>query len=303
MKILITGAAGFIASHIADSYIALGHEVVIIDDLSTGKKTNIPQAARFYEAKLGSQAVEKIIQEEKPDVVNHHAAQVSVRTSVEDPCGDAETNIIGSVHLFEAAKKAGVKKLIFASSGGAAYGEQECFPASESHPTNPVSPYGITKLSVEKYLYYYLHNYALPHVILRYANVYGPRQSNHGEAGVIAIFTTKLLQNIEPIINGDGTQTRDYVYVGDVVHCNDEALKENVKGIFNVGTGIETDLNQLTKILLRLTGSDKIPLHGPAKVGEQMRSCLQSGALQKKPVLLEEGLQNTVDWFKTQLKK
>ena len=301
MKILITGAAGFIASHIADRYLALGHQVIIIDDLSTGSEKNRPAQTQFYRESILHPKMADIIRQEKPDIVNHHAAQIDVRKSVADPAADAAINILGTLKLLEVCREVGVKKVLFASSGGAIYGDQETYPADEKHRTEPQSPYGITKLTVEKYLQFYFWTYGMPFVALRYANVYGPRQNSHGEAGVVAIFTEKLLKGETPLINGDGTQTRDYVYVGDVVHCNAQALQSDVQGIFNVGTGVETDVNTLAGELIRLTGvSPTVLQHGPEKAGEQKRSCLKPGVLQKKPPTpLSEGLKKTVEWFQS----
>lgn len=297
-KIIVTGGAGFIGSNIADRYLAEGHRVVIIDDLSTGSKANVPAAAIFYEASLGSPKIAEIIEKEKPDIVNHHAAQIDVRKSVSDPAGDAMINIVATIHLLEACKNSRVKKFIFASSGGAIYGEQDAYPADETHRTDPLSPYGIGKLTIEKYLYFYSQTHQIPFVALRYANVYGPRQNALGEAGVISIFTLKLLKGEIPMIFGDGTQTRDFVFVKDVVACNVEALNPDVQGIFNVGTGVETNLLTLSKMLKELTESRADFVHGAAKAGEQMRSCLKPGKLQKaKPTALEDGLQQTVRWF------
>ncbi len=298
MKILITGGAGFIASHIADAYLSLGHEVVIVDDLSTGSLKNIPQKARLIQMSIADPALLEVLQKEKPDVVNHHAAQIDVRKSVATPGADAQVNIFGSLNLFEACRQVGVKKVIFASTGGAIYGEQDAYPADETHRTDPLSPYGIAKLSVEKYLGFYRHVYGLKTVILRYANVYGPRQNAHGEAGVVAIFSNKILKNEPPMVNGDGKQTRDYVFVEDVVACNVNALEENVSGIFNVGTGVETDVNELCAILLKSAESNLKPIYGPAKSGEQIRSCLKPGKLQKIPATdLTTGLVKTMQWF------
>lgn len=302
MKILVTGGAGFIASNIADAYLDLGHEVVILDDLSSGRRKNLPERAIFHEAGIQSLKIKQIFQEERPDILCHHAAQIDVRKSVADPVKDAHINILGSLNLFEATREIGVKKIIFASTGGAIYGDQESYPAAEAHPTNPLSPYGIAKLSIEKYLAFYQWTYGIPSVILRYANVYGPRQNAYGEAGVVAIFVEKLLKSETPTIYGDGKQTRDYVFVGDVVTCNVHALDPKVNGIFNVGTGIETDVNRLASKLVGLCGKKIEPNHGPAKMGEQLRSCIRPGALQTtKPLNLDEGLAKTVDWFRKSL--
>ncbi len=304
MKIAITGGAGFIASHIADAYVSLGHEVFIIDNLSTGKLENIPSQATFIEMDVNDPALPELFMDEKFDIVNHHAAQMDVRVSVQDPSFDARINILGGLNVYESAFKSGVKKIIFASSGGTVYGEQEYFPADEHHPTKPISPYGIAKLSNEQYLYYYAHVHGLPFVAFRYANVYGPRQNPHGEAGVIAIFTQKLLRGEQPIINGDGLQTRDYVYVGDVVQANVLALQPQMIGAYNIGTAIETDVNTLFRHLRDLTGSQSEEQHAPAKQGEQLRSVLSHERIQAAfgwtpRMNLIEGLSKTVDSFKS----
>jgi UDP-glucose 4-epimerase len=242
--------------------------------------------------------------EEKFDIVNHHAAQMDVRVSVQDPTYDARINILGGINIYESALRSGVKKIIFASSGGTVYGEQEYFPADERHPTKPISPYGIAKLSNEQYLYYYAHVHGLPSVAFRYANIYGPRQNPHGEAGVIAIFAQKLLRGEQPVINGDGLQTRDYVYVGDVVAANILALQPQMIGAYNIGTGIETDVNTLFGHLSDLTQSTCKEQHAPAKQGEQLRSVLSHerifasfGWTPKMDIV--EGLSKTVDSFRS----
>ena len=303
MKILVTGGAGFIGSQVADAYIENGNEVVIVDNLSTGRKENINPDAKFINIDITDKKIRQLFKEEKFDVVNHHAAQIDVRKSVADPIYDASINIIGTINILEHCVKEGVKKTIFASTGGAVYGEQKYFPADENHPVNPVSPYGITKLSIEKYLNFYQVEYGLNYTILRYANVYGPRQNPLGEAGVVAIFTNKLLQAEQPIINGDGSQTRDYVFVEDVVKANLLILKDNTSNIYNIGTGSETNVNELYKILNELTGSKSDKKHGPAAKGEQLRSVISSEKIFKelswKPsTSLNEGLKRTVDYFK-----
>jgi len=304
MKIAVTGGAGFIASHIADAYLSLGHEVVIIDNLSTGKRENIPANARFIEMDVNDSGIPELFMEEKFDIVNHHAAQMDVRVSVQDPTYDARINILGGINIYESALRSGVKKIIFASSGGTVYGEQEYFPADERHPTKPISPYGIAKLSNEQYLYYYAHVHGLPSVAFRYANIYGPRQNPHGEAGVIAIFAQKLLKGEQPVINGDGLQTRDYVFVGDVVAANILALQPQMIGAYNIGTGIETDVNTLFGHLRDLSQSTCEEQHAPAKQGEQMRSVLSHerifasfGWTPKMDIV--EGLSKTVDSFRS----
>ena len=302
-KVLVTGGAGFIASHIVDRYISEGYDVAVIDDLSSGRIENLNPKASFHKIDIRDKGISAVFEKEKPDIVNHHAAQMDVRRSVADPAFDAEVNILGMLNLLENSIKFGAKKFIFASSGGAVYGEQVTFPATESHPTNPLSPYGISKLAGEKYLFYYKETYRLDYVALRYANVYGPRQNPHGEAGVVAIFTTRLLKREQPVINGDGKQTRDYVYVKDVVEANWQATVRNFCGPVNIGTGIETDVNELFSELVKLTESKAEEVHGPAKAGEQRRSVIDNrkagDALGWKPkVSLEEGLKETVQFFK-----
>lgn len=303
MKILVTGGAGFIASQIADAYIKEGHEVIIIDNLSTGYKENLNPDARFIKLDIGNAEVLEVFKKENFDVVNHHAAQIDVRKSVANPVFDANINILGTINIIECCVKTKVKKFIFASTGGAIYGEQEYFPADENHPANPVSPYGITKLSIEKYLHFYRTEYNLNYSVLRYANVYGPRQNPFGEAGVVAIFTNKLLKGEQPIINGTGEQTRDYVFVDDVVKANLLTLKENDFGIYNVGTGIETNVSQIFKKLNELTGYKAKEKHGTQPKGEQLRSVISSEKLFKKfnwkpSVSIDEGLMKTVSYYK-----
>ncbi len=302
MKILVTGGAGFIASQISDAFINEGHEVFIIDNLSTGFEKNINPKANFIKADICDKNLSQLFEREKFDVVNHHAAQMNVRRSVADPAFDANTNIIGTINLLQNCENTGVNKFMFASTGGAVYGEQDYFPADEKHPTSPLSPYGISKLAVEKYLYFYNAQYKLNYSILRYANIYGPRQNPFGEAGVIAIFTTKLLNGEQPIINGSGKQTRDYVFVGDVVKANLLALKDNNTDIYNVGTGLETNVNEIFNKLNSIIGKGQREKHGPAAPGEQMRSVITSDKLFNKfnwrpDTSLQTGLEKTVQFF------
>lgn len=306
MNILVTGGAGFIASHVVDAFINEGHSVTVIDNLSTGFEKNVNPKANFVKKDICDTDLLKLFEMEKFDVVNHHAAQMDVRKSVADPTYDANTNIIGTINLLQSSIKTGVKKFTFASTGGAVYGEQNYFPADEKHPTSPCSPYGISKLTVEKYLFFYNFQYDFNYTILRYANIYGPRQNSKGEAGVVAIFTTKLLANEQPVINGTGKQTRDYVFVGDVVKANLITLNDNVCDIYNVGTGKETDVNVLFSKLNKLTGSNKEEKHGPPAPGEQMRSVITSEKLFKKfnwkpSTTLDGGLKETVEFFKNNM--
>ena len=308
MNILVTGGAGFIASHIADAYIAEGHNVIIVDNLSTGFSENINPKAKFYQLDIRSEKLEDVFQKEKIDVVNHLAAQMDVRRSVSDPKFDASVNVLGGLNIFESAKKHRVKKIIFSSTGGAIYGEQDYFPADEEHPTRPLSPYGITKLCTEKYLFFYKAVYGINHVILRYANVYGPRQNPHGEAGVVAIFCTKMLNGEQPVINGDGKQTRDYTFVGDVVNANLLALRYDGSNIYNIGTGIESDVNKLFLELRSHLNPSCVEKHAPAKAGEQQRSVISYKKIEselgwKPNVQLEEGLRLTAEYFRKNILK
>ena len=305
MRILVTGGAGFIGSHIAEAYFRHGAHVAVADNLSSGKKENIHPKAEFFKIDIESPGLENVFKEFKPDIVNHHAAQIDVRRSVADPLFDSRVNIAGTINLLQNCVKYKTKKIIFASTGGAIYGEQEYFPADEAHPTKPLSPYGIAKLSAEHYLYYYKFNYGLNYIALRYSNVYGPRQDPHGEAGVVAIFIQKLLRNEQPVINGSGRQTRDFVYVADIVRANLLALKTKKDGIFNIGTSIETDINTIFKMLVKITEAGVKTVHCPVKPGEQKRSVITHKKAKRnlgwKPtVFLEDGLKKTVEYFKNE---
>ena len=302
MKVLVTGGAGFIGSNVVDGLIEEGYEVIVVDDLSNGREENISDKAVFYKVDIRDKKLEDVFKSEKPDIVIHNAAQLSVRVSVEDPLLDADINIIGGLNLIDICQKNKVMKIIFASSGGTVYGDQSQFPADESHPTNPISPYGVAKLSTENYLYYFLEIHGLDYIALRYANIYGPRQDPHGEAGVVAIFSKKMLAGEAPLINGDGLQTRDYTYVGDVVKVNITAIKSDFTGPVNIGTGVETDVVTLFNVLKDASGEDIEKIHGPAKTGEQKRSVLDNSLASKvlgwKPeVSIEEGLKLTYKWF------
>lgn len=309
MKILITGGAGFIGSHVADRLVDEGFEVVVVDDLSSGRRENVNKSAKLYELDIKSPHLEKIFEIEKPDYVNHHAAHISVVESVKDPIYSAQNNVIGTINLLENCIKYKVRKLIFASTGGAIYGEQDEFPASENHPARPISPYGITKLTGENYLYYYKACYDLKSVSLRYANIYGPRQDPLGEAGVVAIFIERMLSSKQPVINGDGKQTRDFTYVKDAVDANYlSVINEDSEGIFNIGTGVETNINDIFHILKDFCSSSLLEVHGPAKAGEQKRSVIDPSLAAKilgwnPQTPLREGLKETVDYFKMKKEK
>ena len=298
----MTGGAGFIGSHIADRYLQEGHRVVVLDNLSSGKREQVAPQAVFYKMDLMDPEVERIFEKEAIDVINHHAAQISVTQSVEDPDFDAEINIVGTLKLLNRAVCHGVKKFIFASTGGALYGDQEQYPAPEDHPCRPTSPYGISKWSVEQYLEYFRRNFPLERVIFRYSNVYGPRQDPHGEAGVVAIFSQKLVQSQPPVIFGDGKQTRDFISVFDVVAANVIALDPSCQGTFNVSTGQETSINNLTQCLTDISGKDIVTQYAPPRPGEAQRSSVDSRKFQEKfqwqlTRTLEQGLHETFEYF------
>ena len=303
MKFLVTGGAGFIGSHLVDRLIKGGHKVVVIDNLSTGRKENLNPKAKFYKIDICSYRISQIFKKEKPEVVFHYAAQIDVRKSVKDPVEDAKINILGTLNILENCKKYNIRKVIFASTGGAIYGDADIVPTPETYPELPLSPYGIAKLTIEKHLSYYYKVFGLPYVSLRLANVYGPRQNSKGEAGVVAIFCDKMLSKKQPIINGDGKQTRDFVFVDDVVEANISALKKDKVGIFNIGTARETDVNTLFKKLRELTDSKCAKIHGPTLPGEQKRSCLDYSEAKRElgwqpKYSLDKGLKKTVEWFR-----
>jgi len=300
--VLVTGGAGFIGSHISDAMIAAGRRVLVVDDLSGGRKENVPDAAELHVLDIRSEDAAALIESESVGTLVHHAAQMDVRRSTEDPVFDADVNVLGTLNLLAAAVRAGTSQVIFASTGGAIYGEQESFPADESHPTRPLSPYGVSKLAVERYLYYFHAEYGLNAACLRYANVYGERQNPHGEAGVVAIFLKRLLAGDACRINGDGLQTRDYVHVSDVVRANMAVLGMPGFVTFNVGTGVETSVVELYSELARAVGSELEASHGPAAPGEQRRSVIDAGRLREVAGLGElltfsEGIDRTATWF------
>ncbi len=305
MRVLVTGGAGFIGSHIAEHLLERGHEVAVVDDLSSGKRENIPEGARFYEADVRTGCAE-VFGGFRPEALCHQAAQMDVRRSVREPDFDADVNVLGTVRLLQNCVEHGVSRVVFASTGGAVYGEQREFPAPEDHPQYPVSPYGVSKLAGERYLHYYRVQYGLVYHALRYANVYGPRQDPHGEAGVVAIFCGNLAAGRPSTIFGSGEQTRDYVHVGDVARANVLALEGDAPvGAYNVGTGVETSVNELYGLLREAAGSGLAPEHGPAKPGEQSRSSVDPGkaldALNWRPeVGLAAGLEETLRYFSVQ---
>lgn len=306
MKVLVTGGAGFIGSHLVDRLVQEGHEVIVVDNLSTGKRRNINRAARFFKLDIQSWRLERVFRNERPNIVMHLAAQMDVRKSLEDPIFDAQVNVLGMLNVLQQSIKHGVRKFVFSSSGGAIYGEQEIYPVPETHIMRPLSPYGISKLCGEQYLSYYQRVSGLQIVSLRYANVYGPRQDPEGEAGVVAIFIQKLLNNEQAIVYGNGRQTRDFVYVDDVVEANLAVMSQETQGTYNVGTGEETSINDLLRILIAHTNSTCKEVHGPAKNGEQVRSAIDSTKLRQElswepKTELREGLKRTVDYFRERM--
>jgi UDP-glucose 4-epimerase len=303
-SILVTGGAGFIGSHVAEAFLSRGWRVAVVDNLSTGKRENVPTGAAFYECDIAEEgALAPVFDAVKPDVVNHHAAQTSVRLSTADPGHDLKVNILGTLNLIREASRLGVSHFVFSSTGGAIYGDDVSLPTAEDAPCRPACPYGVAKLGAEHYLEWAERSLGLPSLRLRYANVYGPRQDPAGEAGVVAIFTRKMLEGGDPVVNGDGLQTRDYVYVGDVVEANLLGVEKKLTGAYNIGTGAEADVNTLFDHLAALTGFEGGRKHGPAMPGEQARSCLAAGRYRGDagwaPVVdFREGLSKTVEWFR-----
>ncbi len=304
MKILVTGGAGFIASHIADAYVGSGHDVAILDDLSRGKRENINAKCRFYQHDIRDrEAVNRVMAAERPDVINHHAAQMDVRRGVREPLFDAQVNILGGINLIEAAVANGVKRFIYAGTAGAGYGEPRQMPVQEDCPINPITPYGISKHTVEHYLFTFRFLYGLNYVVVRYGNVYGPRQSSQGEAGVFAIFSEQLLAGIQPVIYGDGKKIRDYVYISDVVAANVAALDRGSNEIFNISSGVQTTDQEVLDLVNCLMGKSVEPKYVPRRPGEIERICLDVTKAQRllgwKPqVSLAEGARHTVGYFK-----
>lgn len=306
MKVLLTGGCGFIGSHVQDKYIEKGYDVIVVDNLSSGKKEYLNPKARLYETDIRDrEKLEKIFNKEKPDIVNHHAAQISVIHSVENPFEDAKINIIGSLNLIELSVKYNIKKFIYASSGGAAYGNPVKNPCDEGHPVNPLSPYGVSKHTVEHYLYLYRVNYGLEYVILRYPNVYGPRQDPFGEAGVVAIFTERMLKNDDVYIFGDGTQERDFVYVEDIAEANILVTEREIDEdfpIYNLGSGKGISVNEIFNYLKDITGYKKAPHYKPPRKGEVYKIALDARRIKNlgwaPKVNLKEGLEKTAEWFR-----
>ncbi len=303
-KILVTGGAGFIGSHVVDLFLAQGYEVVVLDDLSGGRMANLDPRAKLYQIDIRSPEVRTVLAAERPDFVSHHAAQAEVRRSVAQPLFDASVNVLGSLNLLECAREFDVKHFVYVSSGGAVYGEPGQLPCTEEHPVNPICPYGASKHTVEHYLYMYCANYGLKYTVLRYANVFGPRQNPEGEAGVVAIFSGRMLADEPVIVTGDGEQTRDFVYVGDCAYANYLAVTvDHEPGIYNIGWGRPTSINEIFFALAKRTGYARPIRHGPAKLGETRHIYLDATKAGRElgwtPTLtLEEGLDRTVAYFK-----
>lgn len=305
MKIVVTGGAGFIGSNVVDEFVRRGWDVVVIDDLSTGNVNNVNPKATFYQVDIRDEKLAEVFERERPDVVSHHAGQISVRMSVQDPLRDASINILGSLNVIDKCAKVGVKKLIHVSSGGAVYGEPVYVPCDEKHPVDPLCPYGATKHAPEHYLFMYRQLYGLNYTVLRYPNVYGPRQDPFGEAGVVAIFTEQMLKNEQVVINGTGEQERDFVYVGDIVQSNVLSIEAGDGEIYNIGSGVATSVNQIFEELSRITGYKRPPVYGPPKAGETFRIYLDASKAARElgwrpGVGLREGLTKTVEYFRQQ---
>jgi UDP-glucose 4-epimerase len=310
MKILVTGGAGFIASHVADAYARIGHEVIVVDDLSRGSRTNVPAGRQLYVADIQDRsALEEIFAKEKPDAINHHAAQMDVRRGVREPIFDAKVNILASLNLIDLAVAHGVKRFIYAATAGAGYGEPKQMPVPEDYPVNPITPYGVSKHTVEHYLFTFHHLYGLKYVALRYGNVYGPRQSSQGEAGVFAIFSEQMLAGAQCVIYGDGSKIRDYVYVSDVAAANAAALERGTCEIFNISSGVPTtDLDVFESVRKHLGKPAATCRNVPVRPGEIDRICLDitkaKTMLQwQAQIGLEEGARLTTAYFQSQSTK
>lgn len=306
MKVLVTGGAGFIGSHAAEAFAAAGHDVVVVDNLSTGERENLDPSIRLYEVDIRDEALDEVFAAERPDVISHHAAQASVNVSVADPRKDMETNIWGSLNVINCALRHGVKKFIYISTGGAAVGEPRYLPVDEAHPVDPLSPYGASKHAVEHYLYIYRKLSGLDYTILRYPNIYGPRQDPLGEAGVVAIFTGQMLRGEQVRINGTGEQERDFLHVADVASANVLAIDAPAGEMYNLGSGVGTSVNEIFALLARFTGYKREPVHGPALPGEVFKIYLDASKARaqlgwRPRYSLAEGLEQTVAWFRARM--
>lgn len=305
MKILVTGGAGFIGSHLVEALIERGDEVVVVDNLSTGCRENVNPQTELYELSVGDLGLADIFERERPDIVSHHAAQIDLRRSVAEPLFDAQENILGSLNVIVNSVRYGVRNFIYASSGGAVYGEPQYLPVDENHPINPTSQYGVSKHTVEHYLHSYALQYGLNYVVLRYPNVYGPRQNPLGEAGVVAIFARQMMGGERPTIFGSGDKTRDYTHVSDVVSANLLAIEQGKNAICNIGTGVETSDQEIFDALAAALGYDSPPLYTSVRPGEIQRICLDWSKAERElgwrpQLLLKEGIAKTVAYFKAQ---
>ena len=308
MKILLTGGAGFIASHAGDRLIQLGHEVAVVDNLVTGKRENVPEGARFFEIDVRNPQLDQVFGEVGPEVVVHHAAQMDVRRSVADPAYDAQVNILGTLNLLECSRRHNVRKVVYAGTGGAMFGEAKYLPADEAHPVQPLSPYGVSKHTVEHYLFTYRENFGTDFTVLRYPNVYGPRQDPHGEAGVVAIFSLQMLRGQRPTIFGDGGQTRDYCYVDDIVSANMLALDKGAGGLYNLGRGIEVSDYEIFAAVRDAVGIDIEPIYAPTRPGEVEHIALDASLARRElgwewRVDLTEGVGRAVSFYRLQLRE
>jgi UDP-glucose 4-epimerase len=307
VKIIVTGGAGFIGSHVVDAYVSAGHEVVVVDNLFTGKVCNLNPAARFYQIDITSSCLDEVITHERPEIISHQAARVDVRASMEQPLLFAQTNVIGSLNLLESCRRHGVRKIIYAQTGGCVYGEPVELPSPESHIIQPVDPYGVSKYPMELYLKTYAFQFGIAYTVLRYPNVYGPRQDYKGEAGVVSIFSKHMLLGTQVVINGTGEQLRDYVYATDIAHANLLALHLGDDQIYNVGSGVGTSVNRIFSLLKEITIYSNESVYGPPRPGEVSASYLDSQKAERElgwkcEVALEEGLRNTVEYVRSQLR-
>jgi UDP-glucose 4-epimerase len=303
LKILVTGGAGFIGSNLVDALVGLNHDVVVVDNLSSGLRRNLNPKARFYEVDIRDKKLPEVFEREKPDIVDHHAAQIDVRKSGEDPLADAEANILGSLNLITNCIRSGVKRVVYASTGGAIYGDPQYLPADEKHPINPISQYGVSKHTVEHYLHLYSIIHGLDYMVLRYSNVYGPRQNPYGEAGVVAIFAIQMLTGKQPTIFGPGDKTRDYAHVSDIVKANIVALDKGKNAIYNIGTGVETSDQEIFDTLAGVLGYKGKPVYAPVRKGEVYRISLDCSKARRElgwsPKLsLKEGIAQTAEYYK-----
>jgi len=308
VRVLVTGGAGFIASHVSDRLLDRGFDVAIVDNLATGKRENIPAGARFHEVDVRDARLAEVFEAERPDIVIHHAAQMDVRKSVTDPRYDADVNLLGTLNLLECCRVHGTRKVVYAGTGGAMFGEAAYLPVDEKHPVQPISPYGVSKHTVEHYLYAYRANFGLDYTVLRYPNVYGPRQDPHGEAGVVAIFSLQMLNGETPRIFGDGTKTRDYCYVGDIVEANMLAIERGSDGLFNIGRGIEVSDRQVFESVRDAVGVDIEPEYAPTRPGEVEHIALDATLARETlgwewKVDLAEGVGRAVDFYKERRKR